>query len=468
MKDFDNLKYVGLDSFTQIFQKVTQFELWFMIVAVAALILSFCTLYIIKRKLSATFLKRAVATIIGVAIPFACITIMLVIAKQSVCDLPQTIVDANGEEIDYSKPKHQYKAFIEATKSLSLFTTLIIAVLILIAYFICKAIKNNEKILTEYKSSVVFVVVGYCLALIGAILYMQLVRMQVKGELDSSVFLFVGFFAVLLVTVLVGVILNKFAPKAYKYFGYIAFAIIALYAVILVISIRSAGSYENYAPQHSTLYYVLSALLIAAIIALAFIFDSHDGTASETKNLAYAGVCIALSFALSYVKFVQMPMGGSVTLASMLPLMFYAYMFGAKKGVFAGVIYGVLQFIQSPSVYQWMQILLDFPIAFSALGLAGIAKKFKFLKGNMIAEIIVGMTIACLFRYAAHVISGYFVFYEWSTMDNALLYSLAYNSTVLVDLAINVVVAALILSSKSLRNLVASVNPAKIETAEQA
>ena len=361
-----------------------------------------------------------------------------------------------------SLDKDALKTVINALKEFSLYLTIAIFAIMLIAFIVIYF--KNKAALPTFKKFAVGVTVAYSVTLVAIILYLQIARMKVKGELDSSVFLFVGFFAVLLVTVLVGVILNKFAPKAYKYFGYIAFAIIALYAVILVVSIRSAGSYENYAP----LYYVLSAVLIAAIIALAFIFDSHDGTASETKNLAYAGVCIALSFALSYVKFVQMPMGGSVTLASMLPLMFYAYMFGAKKGVFAGVIYGVLQFIQSPSVYQWMQILLDFPIAFSALGLAGIAKKFKFLKGNMIAEIIVGMTIACLFRYAAHVISGYFVFYEWSTMDNALLYSLAYNSTVLVDLAINVVVAVLILSSKSLRNLVASVNPAKIETAEQA
>lgn len=365
-----------------------------------------------------------------------------------------------------SLDKDTLKTVINALKEFSLYLTIAIFAIMLIAFIVIYF--KNKAALPTFKKFAVGVTVAYSVTLVAIILYLQIARMKVKGELDSSVFLFVGFFAVLLVTMLVGVILNKFAPKAYKYFGYISFAIIALYTVILVVSIRSAGSYENYAPQHSTLYYVLSAVLIAAIIALAFIFDSHDGTASETKNLAYAGVCIALSFALSYVKFVQMPMGGSVTLASMLPLMFYAYMFGAKKGVFAGVIYGVLQFIQSPSVYQWMQILLDFPIAFSALGLAGIAKKFKFLKGNMIAEIIVGMTIACLFRYAAHVISGYFVFYEWSTMDNALLYSLAYNSTVLVDLAINVVVAVLILSSKSLRNLVASVNPAKIETAEQA
>lgn len=54
-------------------------------------------------------------------------------------------------------------------------------------------------------------------------------------------------------------------------------------------------------------------------------------------------------------------MGGSITLASMLPLMVYSYMFGARKGVFAGLIYGVLQFIQNPQVYEWMQICSIIP-----------------------------------------------------------------------------------------------------------
>ena len=85
-------------------------------------------------------------------------------------------------------------------------------------------------------------------------------------------------------------------------------------------------------------------------------------------------------------------------------------MFGTRRGLVAGVVYGLLQFIQSPQFYQPMQALLDYPIAFGALGLAGIARNFIFLKGNIIAEFSVGATIAILLRYFSHVISGYFVF----------------------------------------------------------
>ena len=139
--------------------------------------------------------------------------------------------------------------------------------------------------------------------------------------------------------------------------------------------------------------------------------------------------------------------------------MLYAYVFGARKGLFAGVIYGVLQFIQNPSVYEPMQVLLDYPIAFSALGLAGIAKNFKFFKGNMLAEFISGMTIACLFRYFAHVISGYFVFYVYAGDMNPLAYSFLANCYVMFDLIVDIIAGVLLLSSKSMRKYVRSINP---------
>ena len=73
-------------------------------------------------------------------------------------------------------------------------------------------------------------------------------------------------------------------------------------------------------------------------------------TQNKTKSLVYGALCIALSFALSYVKLFSMPMGGSVTLCSMLPLMFYSYRFGLSKGLLAGLAYGLLQLIQKPEL----------------------------------------------------------------------------------------------------------------------
>ena len=374
---------------------------------------------------------------------------------------PVTIKRSKQMKDLLSLGKDALKTVINALKEFSLYLTIAVFAIMLIAFLVIYF--KNKAALPAFKKFAVGVTVAYSITLVAIIMYVQIARMKVKGETDGAFWLFVGYFITLLVVVAVGVILNKYAPKAYKYFVYIAFAAVVAYTVALVVSIRYTKSYgENKVePLHKTAYYIISAVLVVAIIALSFIFGKDEGTASTSKNLAYAGVCIALSFALSYVKFFSLPMGGSITLASMLPLMLYSYMFGARKGVFAGLIYGILQFIQNPQVYEWMQILLDYPIAFSAIGLAGIAKNFKFLKGNMFAEIIVGMAIACLFRYISHVVSGYFVFGVWGNdwkMD-PIAYSFAYNSFVFVDLAIDIVAGVLILSTKSMRNVISNVNP---------
>lgn len=355
---------------------------------------------------------------------------------------------------------------IGGLQAFSLWLALGVAAALAIAFAVIFFRKKDT--LPAFRKFAVGVIVGFSVTLVATFLFLQISRMTLKGmtlkgKTDGAFWLFIGFFVTLLVLVAVGAIMKLRAPQAFKYFVYIAYSIVVIYTIVLIVCIRFTKSYDKneVEPLHKAVYYVISALLVAAILVLSFVFGKDEGTANTSKNLAYAGVCIALSFALSYVKFFSLPMGGSITLASMLPLMIYSYIFGARKGVFAGLIYGVLQFIQNPQVYEWMQILLDYPIAFSALGLAGIAKKFKFLKGNAIAEIIVGMTIACVFRYAAHVISGYFVFGVWGNDWNLspIAYSFAYNSFVLVELAINVIAAALLFASASVRNLIASVNP---------
>lgn len=70
------------------------------------------------------------------------------------------------------------------------------------------------------------------------------------------------------------------------------------------------------------------------------------------------------------------------------------------------------------------------------------------------------MVVACLGRYCAHVLSGYFVFYSWSTFEagKELLYSLAYNAFIFVDLALDVLVGAALLSSKTMQKQIAAVN----------
>lgn len=363
-----------------------------------------------------------------------------------------------------SLDKDTLKTVITGVQEYALWVTLALFVVVAVAGIVVYAVKRDY--FSAYKKIGLGVALGYSVTLIAVVMFLQITRMKVKGELDANFYLFVGFFFLIIALAVTGLILGKYVKKVYSYYAYIALAVVAIYFIVLLAVLPTAGS--KYKPIKSGWYYSLSAILIVAIFSLAFVFGKDDGTASKTRQLAYAGVCVALSFALSYVKFFSMPMGGSVTLVSLLPLMIYSYVFGSRKGVFVGVLYGVLQCLQSPQIYEPMQVLLDYPIAFGAIGLTGIARKFTFLKDKEALKLALGMTIGVLFRYISHVLSGYFVFNTWSTMDSALAYSFAYNSFTLIDLLLDLVVGVLIMGVKGFRKAVLSVNPVNVENGQVA
>ena len=154
---------------------------------------------------------------------------------------------------------------------------------------------------------------------------------------------------------------------------------------------------------------------------------------TDVRALTYGALCMAMSFVLSYIKLWSMPLGGSVTLASMLPLLWYSNKFGVKNGLIAGAAYGLLQLIQKPEIYHWVQVLLDYPLAFMMLGLAGSVKNLQ-----------LGSVIGVAGRWVCHILSGAIFFAEWvpEGWSNAWVYSAAYNGAyLLVDLIICIVLS---------------------------
>ena len=99
------------------------------------------------------------------------------------------------------------------------------------------------------------------------------------------------------------------------------------------------------------------AILLGGILLLATKLEKQKFSLNA-KATAYAGVCVAISFALSYIKLWDMPSGGALTLASMFPLALYSYAFGLKKGLFAGFCYSLLQAIQDPWIIHPAHFLL--------------------------------------------------------------------------------------------------------------
>jgi len=110
---------------------------------------------------------------------------------------------------------------------------------------------------------------------------------------------------------------------------------------------------------------------------------------------------VAASTALSYVKVFSLPQGGSVTAGSMVPVIWLSLRRGPKIGVLACVLYGLVQLMVEPFVYHPAQVLLDYPVAFGALGLAGFFQKRPSLgRGISVAIDRFFMVLFCLVSFA--------------------------------------------------------------------
>ena len=175
--------------------------------------------------------------------------------------------------------------------------------------------------------------------------------------------------------------------------------------------------------------YLLPAIAILASIVLfiagVFVGLSDRETVqrkTDVRALTYGAICVAMSFVLSYIKMFSAPQGGSVTLASMLPIMLYASLYGTRRGLLVGLVYGLLQFIQKPEITHWAQVVLDYPVAFAAIGLAGISKHIP----ARILKLPIGTIIGGAARWIVHTVSG-FLFFSQVLNSDALVVSMVYN-----------------------------------------
>lgn len=280
----------------------------------------------------------------------------------------------------------------------------------------------------------------------------------INGDVIGYVFVpLLILFGVLLASGIALFVISKFKPSAFKPVAIVTGALSAAALIIAIVTIAlyysahiaDDGYYSEYLNQ--TGLYVSAAALVVIAVAAALVLGRGDKNGFDSHSIALAGICIAMSFVLSYVKLWEMPQGGSITLVSLLPVMLYAYVYGTKKGVLIGLIYGVMQAMQDPYIVHPAQFLLDYPIAFAMVGFAGVFANVKAIKLPQV-RFALGAIIAGALRFVSHVFSGVFAFGAWGIDEgytNLWLYSTAYNSFVFVDLAIVIVVGVLVLSSKA-------------------
>ncbi|MBQ8475128.1 MAG: energy-coupled thiamine transporter ThiT [Clostridia bacterium] len=151
-------------------------------------------------------------------------------------------------------------------------------------------------------------------------------------------------------------------------------------------------------------------------------------------KLTESAMMIALATVLSFLKLANLPYGGSITIASMLPIVIIAVRYGVPWGLFTGIVHGTLQLIIDPSPLSYFTspaslaaiIIIDYIVAFGVIGVCGAARKIS----NPSTSLCTAAFVAGLLRYVCHVVSGATVWAGLSIPTSAaLLYSFAYNAT---------------------------------------
>lgn len=188
----------------------------------------------------------------------------------------------------------------------------------------------------------------------------------------------------------------------------------------------------------------------------AILFFLRRGSFMKNKTvrtLTECAVMIALATVLSLIKIVDLPAGGSVTIASMLPVAVIAYRHGLGWGLGAGLVHGAIQQLLGLNSLSWVTgwqsilavVLLDYIVAFAVVGFAGV---FRRSVKDQATGLTLGCILACVLRYACHVISGATVWAGLSIPTQAALgYSFIYNATFMIPETIVLVVAALYIGS---------------------
>lgn len=355
----------------------------------------------------------------------------------------------------------------DAAEPVALWLTVAIVAAIIIAGLVLFFAKRS--VFTKYVKYGVLAFAAYALVLGITMLALQLAKRTNPAYLEDKWlnadvinYVLVPLLVVFAYALICGVVLfiisktkpNFLKPLAITFGAHCGAGVIAAGVTIGIYyanHLTHDGYYNDYGTVEQVALYVSAGVLIALLVAGALILGWKDKKPFDSRSIALAGICIAMSFVLSYVKLWDMPFGGSITLVSLLPVMLYAYTYGTKKGLLIGFIYGLMQAMQDPYIIHPAQFLLDYPIAFAFVAFAGAFKNIKALKFPQVKFLLGAIGTGSL-RFLAHLLSGVFAFSANALdagFENLWLYSATYNSYVFVDIALVIAVGVLVLSSKA-------------------
>lgn len=303
----------------------------------------------------------------------------------------------------------------------------------------------------DFKKYAIGIATGFAITMVVVFAY---VKFQCNID-DMQAKLFYPILATLITAVagaIAMLVSSLFNDKAVKISLIVTAALLlGCFIATMVLMAQYYGDIAEYYPNANLVGMIVSAVVFMVIMVVMW-FVGDKRKMSDTRSIVYGAISIALSFALSYAKLFKLPQGGSVTFASLLPLMVYCCMFGTRRGLVVCTIYGVLQALQDPFIIHPMQFLLDYPLAFGLIGVSGIFMEKGVFKEKKIVAFLLGGIIAVVLRYACHVCSGVFAFADYADLDkygSAIVYSMAYNSFTFVDMALALVAGSTLFASKS-------------------
>lgn len=189
---------------------------------------------------------------------------------------------------------------------------------------------------------------------------------------------------------------------------------------------------------------------------------------NKLKVLTECAIMVALATVLSLIKLWSSPLGGSVTLLSMLPIIVISFRRGVPAGLGSAFVYSIIQLLLDQSVIAYVPtadgiigtVFFDYILPFTALGLAGLFYKADQQNNKALVSIIAGTFMVLLIRYASHVVSGSIIWYEitkegqWNDYVSTVgpwTYSLVYNITFMgPEAAITLIASPMILKLKDI------------------
>ena len=159
----------------------------------------------------------------------------------------------------------------------------------------------------------------------------------------------------------------------------------------------------------------------------------------QTLALCEGGIMIAIATVLAMLKLIDLPYGGSVTFAQMLPILIFAYRHGPKYGMGAALATSLIQLLLGLENFSYLPLttwysvvalaLLDYVVGYSAFGIIGFLKN----KLSQRDAFWVGAVVSSVIRYVCHVVSGFTVWIGFEFIEGStLIYSIGYNATYMI------------------------------------